>query len=224
MKKKSAEGKKRDILPGAMLIALVAAVIVFFAMLNAERNVLQSYEKGTVWVASEEIVRGMKVTEENVGSLFVSKEMDKSLIPEKAVTDISTLIGKYAYGTSDVGAVITESMFADAEKFSEGLANPALAGLSASDLYEVVGGVLRAGDKVNIYAIDFDSMNNESEVVLRWEGVYVAEVFDSSGNSIEGSDTVTPAQRLNIWLEESQVEDFYSQLARGSLRVVRVVD
>ena len=52
---------------GGMLAALVAAVAVFTVMLQLEKNVLTSYEKGTVYTAAVEIPRGQVITQENCG-------------------------------------------------------------------------------------------------------------------------------------------------------------
>lgn len=50
------------------------------------------------------------------------------------------------------------------------------------------------------------------------------QVFDSSGNSIPAQDKESSAARINIVLEEDSVEQFYSELAGGSLRVVKKMD
>lgn len=93
-----------------------------------------------------------------------------------------------------------------------------MAGFKAEDLYQVVGGVLRAGDRIHIY-----SMSEEGEALPAWSNVYVREVFDQAGNRIVSGDTAAAAQRVNIYLDKKDVEAFYSRLASGTLRVVRVL-
>ena len=95
--------------------------------------------------------------------------------------------------------------------------DPVIAGFKAEDLYQVAGGVLRAGDRIHVYTV-----TDERETVLLWENVYVQGVFDQAGARIENGDTSTAAQRLNVYLAKEDVEAFYSGLASGMLRVVKV--
>ena len=94
---------------------------------------------------------------------------------------------------------------------------PVVAGFRADDLCQVVGGVLRAGDLIHVY-----SSEEEQGTFLIWENVYVQQVFDSKGTAIPNEDQATAAQRINVFLDKEDVEDFYSRLDQGTLRVVKV--
>ena len=76
-------------------------------------------------------------------------------------------------------------------------------------------GVLRSGDRVNIYSV------KEETVTLVWQDVFVQQVFDASGTAIASGDTTAAAQRINVYLNQEDVERFYGELASGSLRVVK---
>ena len=54
--------------------------------------------------------------------------------------------------------------------------------------------------------------------------LFVQQVFDQNGNAIDSGDTTTPAQRINVYMDNGKVDDFYRNLAKGSLRVVKVCD
>ena len=97
-----------------------------------------------------------------------------------------------------------------------------IAGFRAEDLYQVVGGVLRAGDRIHIYCVEQEE--EEQNGKLLWENVFVQQVFDRNGAAIGGDDGTTPAQRVNIYMEKERVADFYAALAQGSLRVVKAED
>ena len=94
-----------------------------------------------------------------------------------------------------------------------------MAGLKAEDLYQMAGGILRAGDRIHIY-----SVNKENIATLVWKNVYVQQVFDSAGGKISNDDAKTAVQRINVYLDSKEVAKFYSELAAGSLRVVKVCD
>ena len=57
---------------------------------------------------------------------------------------------------------------------------------------------------------------------MLWENIMVYQAFDVSGNVIAAEDTLTPAARVNLLLEEGYAEQFYNELNKGSLRLVKV--
>ena len=128
------------------------------------------------------------------------------------------------------GVLLTSEMFESMDEVLGEMQSPVIAGFKADDLYQVVGGVLRAGDRIHIYKLT-DSKAAESEedaiderdadAVLIWENIYVQEVFDQTGKRIASGDAVTAAQRINIYLDKADVEAFYAELASGALRVVK---
>ncbi len=202
---------------GGIIAALVASVAVFTVMLQMERSMLTKYEKGTVYVAAEEIPRGQVITEENFERYFREQELDISCIADGALRNPEQLSGLAAKFDIEPGVVLTGGMFEKMSDILGEMEEPVVAGLKADDLYQVVGGTLRAGDRIHIY-----SVTGEKEAVLIWENVYVKEVFDQTGNRIESGNSVAAAQRINIYLDKADVIGFYSELASGAMRVVKV--
>ena len=222
-KQKSPIEKKKSILPGAILAGLIAAVIIYAVMLNAEKNLLTDFEKGTVYTAVKEIPKGQLITEKNRGEYFKLQELDVKLIPKTAVRtpeEISGLVPKYDI---EQNTLLTIGMFDDLNEITKNMENPVIAGFKAEDLYQVAGGVLRSGDRIHVYKVE-EQGENLGNASLVWEDVYIADVFDSAGNRIGNDDTVTAAQRVNVYLDKDDVELFYSELAKGSLRTAKVLD
>lgn len=230
--------KERSILPGVIIVSLLVAVIVYAVMLNAEKTALSDYEKGTVYVTTKPVPKGTMITADYI----TQKEVDKSLIPSGAVSnpeDLTDLISVYAV---DPGSIITTGMFTAVNDITKDMTQPVVAGFKADDLYQVVGGVLRSGDRINIYQVNenankrdtsqslanTDAEGNWTETYstasLVWGNVFVQEVFDSAGTVISTADTTTPAQRINIYMDNDNVAVFYAALAQGSLRVVKICD
>ncbi len=214
--RKQVEIDKEKLRTGSIVAALVAAVALFAAMLQIEKNMLVQYEKGPILVAAQEIPKGQLLTTENAETYFLAKELDKSCIPDTALTDIATVQGMVAETVIEEGVLLTAGMFEEMEEILQEINEPVVAGCKAEDLYQIVGGVLRAGDRIHIY-----SVTEEGETILIWQDVFVQQVFDSAGAVILNGDTVSSAQRINIYLEKEYVEQFYSELAKGSLRVVK---
>lgn len=202
---------------GGIIAALVAAVAVFAAMLQLEKNMLTKYERGTVYAAVKTIPRGQLITEENWSLYVKEQELERSCIPESALDGPDRIIGLVPEFDVEPGVLLSQGMFEKVSDVLGELKEPVVAGFKADDLYQVVGGVLRAGDRIHIYRV-----SEEKETTLIWDNVYVCEVFDQTGASIENGNSAAAAQRINVYLDREDVEEFYSELASGTLRVVKV--
>lgn len=202
---------------GASIAAFMAATAIYLVLIQTEKNLLEGYEKGEVYLALKDIPSGQLITEENMTDFFLSAEMDAKLIPENCIKDPDEVSNLIASGKIDKGVILTRGMFQSVEEVTKGMAEPVVAGFRAEDLYQVVGGILRAGDRIHIYGSE-----EGVGTFLIWENVYVQQVFDSGGTIIENGDETTSAQRVNIFLDKKDVETFYARLEQGSLRVVKI--
>lgn len=219
MKHKVNKVNKSKLRSGSIVTALIAAVAVFAVMLQMEKNVLTRYEKGSIYVARKQIPEGVVIRESNLSTYFDLKELDKSVIPDaalKAPEEVLNLVSRYAI---DKDTLLTTGMFENLDEIQAEMKEPVIAGLKAEDLYQVVGGTLRTGDRIDIYKIDSENLSQ-----LVWKDVYVYEAFDNTGEAIPEGDITTAAQRINIYLESAEVENFYTELSLGSLRAVKVCD
>ena len=149
--------------------------------------------------------------------MFVLTEVDQAVVTTLTIQDPQELIGRVAAYDLSAGTLPAPGAFEVLDEIVQEIKDPVIAGFKAEDLYQVAGGVLRAGDRIHVYTV-----TDERETVLLWENVYVQGVFDQAGARIENGDTSTAAQRLNVYLAKEDVEAFYSGLASGMLRVVKV--
>ena len=204
------------------MAAFIAAAAVFAVMLQTEKRTLAEYEKKEVYVAATDIPRGEELTQENIEDYVMPLEIDQRIVPGTAVTDRDSLYGRITVCDIGQGSVITGEMTEGKEQILGEMTEPVIAGFRAEDLYQAVGGVLRAGDRIHIYCVEQEE--EEQNGKLLWENVFVQQVFDRNGAAIGGDDGTTPAQRVNIYMEKERVADFYAALAQGSLRVVKAED
>lgn len=221
MKKRNDGGGKRGfpvskVKTGVSIAALVAAVATFVILLQIEKSVLMQYEKEMVYVAETSIPRGQVITEENFSQYFALEEMDVRYVPETALKGPEQTYGLVARFDVERGVVVTKGMFEELDRILADMEEPVIAGFRAEDMYQVAGGILRAGDRIHIYSIAEDG------TASAWEKVYVQQVFDGAGAGIPNGDQRTAAQRVNIYLDKKDVEAFYKGLAEGVLRVVKV--
>lgn len=197
--------------------AFVAAVTVFCVMVRLEKSVLTQYEKGVIYTAVKQIPKGQMITENNYHSFIEMKELDRSCIPKTALQRPEQAQGLAALADIEQGVLLTSGMFEDVDEILEQMTEPVIAGFKAEDLYQVAGGVLRAGDRIDIYSVQEDG-----QAVLVWEEVFVQQVFDGAGAAIGSGDKTTAAQRINVYLAKADVGKFYGELALGSLRAVKI--
>lgn len=211
-------GEQNRKLPGVILAAFLAAVVTFAVLLHIEKKALSAYEKADCWVLAEDMEKGTEVTAENISRLFCQTSVDVQYIPQDALMNPETLVGSQAAITIPQGSMATDPMFTRSGTFRAALDKPVIAGCKAEDLYQFVSGTLRSGDRIHIYTVDEEQGN----AYLVWDNVMVYQTFDSSGNLIAPQDTVSAAARINVLLEEGSAELFYSELYKGSLRVVKL--
>lgn len=204
---------------GGIIAALAVSIGMFAAMLHMEKKALSKYERADIYVAAREIPGGLAITEENQSLYLTLREVDKSCVPDTALQKPEQISGLVAGRRIEEGVLLTSGMFENKNEIKAQMNQPVIAGFKADDLYQVAGGVLRPGDRIHIYTV-----SETGEAGLVWENIYVEQVFDSSGRAIENTDRATAAQRMNVCLDAADVERFYTELARGGLRVVKVCE
>ena len=211
--------KKFNYWAGSIAAALVAAIAIFAVMLQMEKNMLTQYEKGVIYVAAKAIPKGQEITADNASIYLERRELDLNCIPETALCSEEQVVELTAVSDIEKGVLLTMGMFQQRNDITERMEEPVIAGFKAEDVYQVAGGVLRRGDRIHVYNAD-----EEGHVSLKWSNLFIQQVFDMSGVTIGNEDSVTSAQRINIYLDKSEVEQFYTELSTGSLRVVKVCD
>lgn len=204
---------------GCIIAALAAAVSVFLVMLETEKNMLEAYEKKTVCIASDRIHRGQVINEKNFDIYMTKAEFDADCVPETAIYSAGQMGEMAAVWDIQKGVLLTEGMFETVKDITKEMQRPVIAGFKADDLYQVTGGVLRSGDRINIYVEDENGIVN-----LMWNNIYVQQVFDSSGAAIASDDLKTAAQRINVYIDEGDAETFYTGLGANTVRVVKLLE
>lgn len=203
---------------GTIFLSFLAAGIVYTAMMQAEKKLLDSYEKGMVYVAKKRISKGDILNAALWEECVERRETDAAIVPSSAITGAPEE-EMAALWSIEPGVILTGGMFEAIPDVVKDMKEPVLAGFRVEDIYQVVGGVLRAGDRIHIYRVD----REKEEAKLLWRDLYVQEVFDNNGGRIAGEDRSICAQRMNVYLDREDVEAFYRELSIGEIRVVKVL-
>lgn len=209
--------KQKSILPGAIIAGLIISIVIYAVMIHTQQKALTDYAKGTVYTVKDTVPEGTIINEQNVNTYFLAIDIDAKIIPATSVKTLEELIGLIPSYNIEKGTIITSGMFQSINEITDTMTDPCIVGFKADDLYQVINGVLRQGDKINIYCISEDGNNK-----LFKANVFVQTVFDQTGKNIANSDMETPAQRVNIYLDNSDVSKFYEELAKGTIRVAKI--
>lgn len=216
-KKETRAMKAIKLWTGCAFAAFLAATAIYLVLLHVEKTELSGYERKEVLVALQDVPEGQLITAQNRDAYFALEAIDARIVPEEAILSSEQLESVVAKTKIGKGSILTEGHLRQMETITAGMREPVVAGFRADDLCQVAGGVLRAGDRIHVFA------SEEGEgTFLIWENVYVQQVFDAGGNVIESGDATTAAQRINVFLDKEDVEAFYTRLEQGSLKVVKI--
>lgn len=202
---------------GLIAICLGIAGIVFLILLNMEKNLLENYEKQEVVTVYQTLPEGQILDGKNVQNYLKLQEVEKAAVPEGALGSLEEAYGHLPAVTLEAGTILSQSLLTDKKEQLDRLEHPVVAGLRADEISQMVCGTLRPGDIIHIYVTDKDT--GETQKV--WEDVFVEQAFDGNGGKIAASDTEASAQVVNVLLNKADIAYFYTELAKGTLRVVR---
>ena len=206
--------KNKESRYGLLVAALITAASVFAIMTYFQRQALSDFEKKEIYVAVSDIPDGVVITEENASMYIAVKSVDAGCIPETALSDYRILSGLSPVFDIAEGTLLTTGMFTDSDDVLAEMTDPVLAGFKTDELSRAVSGVLRAGDRIDIYSADPET----GEGIQLCSNVYVECGYDSSGNAAVGDDT---AVMFNVYLESDEAEAFYDGLRSGYMYVVK---
>ncbi|MCR4792832.1 MAG: SAF domain-containing protein [Lachnospiraceae bacterium] len=211
---KKDRSNKRGIRYGLFASAIIMSAGVFAVMTYLQKQALSDYEKKEVYVAANDIPRGCVITNENLSEYMVLKSIEAGCVTDRSLTTAGEVCGLSPVYDISAGTILTGSMFTSSTEEMNRMDAPVLAGFRTDDLSRAVSGVLRAGDRIDIYCSD--PVSGEGRLLC--ENVYVESGYDSSGNAVRDPSV---AVMFNVYLESEQAESFYEGLMSGSLYVVR---
>lgn len=145
-KSKKKKGKLPVLLAGGA-IAIIFAIVTYWILLSAETAALSKYEKRKVYVLNQDIPKGTQILEPNIFSI---KDIDATMVPKNAVTDLVTLKNTYAAYNLSENSVITSDMFYKIDAAEKG--NREIS-FEIANLSGNINGTIRASDFIDLYIL-----------------------------------------------------------------------
>lgn len=220
-RKKTEKGKYK------ILISAILACAVTVGLIKYQEQALSKYETvGVVCVKAsvKSLKEGTVINEETVKKYFSVEQRQKNTVSSNALMDMEKLIGKRTSIELYANDVITTAQFSDINEKLHEISDPVETSINATDLSQLVGGILREGDTIDISVI-----GDEGQLVYELRDVYVTKAFDSSGQIIDenlneagdGTTSNENAMIINVIIEKSDEALLDQQLSNGVVRIAK---
>ena len=209
-------GKKTGV-----MISLFIAVALFFGLIIIQQNLLAPNGTSKVYVANKTIEKGTVLDSQNLNTLFTKTELNNEAIIEGAIyteDELLELEGKIlsrdmlkGEGLSSLRVVNKDDILANSDYVVE-------IGINSGDISEVVGGILREGDLVNISSVD--PVTKDSSLLL--DNVYIDKAFSSDGTRIARTDSMAAA-RVNVLVTSKEAEaNLNKAIELGGIKISKI--
>ena len=210
-----------------ILISAILACAVTVGVIKYQELALSKYESvGVVCVipSVKSLKEGTVINEETVKKYFSVEQRQKNTVSSNALMDMEKLIGKRTSIELYANDVITTAQFSDINEKLHEISDPVETSINATDLSQLVGGILREGDTIDISVI-----GDEGQLVYELRDVYVTKAFDSSGQIIDenlneagdGTTSNENAMIINVIIEKSDEALLDQQLSNGVVRIAK---
>ena len=200
---------------GGLVIPLVFSVVIYFVLLGFETLLLQDRETVPVVTVSQDIPVGTILNETNVGSYVTVTEISKQLAFDGTFSSVEQISG-----ITDVeikkGQILSKSEIRSLDEGYQDMEDAVEISLKAADLSNMVSGIIRGGDYVNLLYLG-TRVDGSAGILKQMDQVYVSDVFDSSCGRIPKSDTETAAAYINVIVSQETAEEISVAQAEGQL-------
>lgn len=226
-KEETKQRKKTEKEKYKILISAILACAVTVGLIKYQEQALSKYETvGVVCVkpSVKSLKEGTVINEETVKKYFSVEQRQKNTVSSNALMDMEKLIGKRTSIELYANDVITTAQFSDINEKLHEISDPVETSINATDLSQLVGGILREGDTIDISVI-----GDEGQLVYELRDVYVTKAFDSSGQIIDenlneagdGTTSNENAMIINVIIEKSDEALLDQQLSNGVVRIAK---
>lgn len=215
--------EKSGVSAKVILCSVIVSAVLYALLIFVEKSIVDSEDTKQVYVSVKEVPENLLITAENIGGYFALMERPLSAVPDNAVENAAELYGKYTGRMIDKNEILTGKSFSSLDERTRGIEHPIEVSLNASSLSQMAGGVIRAGDYINVWAVKSTNINGES--VTKTESIcthaYVTRAFTSSGEEASGNDKDKATLVINIIIPAEQEEEFNRAIVEGTVRVGR---
>ena len=211
-----------------IIVSLVITAVVFIGLIVLENRLSGKVIYSDVVTAKTNVPKNTIITEKNLNDYFEIKKVDSIDDVSGSLSDLNSLLNKKSEVSLVRGEIILLKDFIALNKYTDDIVNPVTIAVNAGNLSDIAGGIIRAGDLINISVA---YTNTDKDVAGRFkstyviENVYVSKAMDSSGAEIGSSDTKGTSTMLLLIVDKETEQIINNALANGELlRISKSLD
>lgn len=210
-----------------MLISFICAVFVFVAIIVLQNKILNPNGKEEVYFAKKYISQNTIITKSNISSYFNKKSVSKDNLIDSPAIEEYQIIQKYVKNDIIKGEEISTKKLDYVSKRLKSIQNLREYSLKFDDISQVVGGILREGDVIDLILTQNASGNSEHKTLTETElkSVVISKAFTADGKRIsrENSDNYT-ATVLNLYISAEDAHKLDNEISQGKVKAIKVLD
>lgn len=199
-------------------ISLSLATALYVGLIVVEGKILMP--NGTVngYLAKTDIEEGTIINENNFDNLFKAKNnIDGELEVSNMAKSKEELFNKRVNENINKGEVLSLNDLLDKDDILANIEEPVETSLKVNDISQVVGGLLREGDLIDISVID--EITGDSMIVL--EDVYVNKALTLDGTVIPRNSELS-ATTINLLMSKADEMKLNNKIEGGIIRLRKV--
>ncbi|MDD3138856.1 MAG: hypothetical protein PHX08_07790 [Lachnospiraceae bacterium] len=200
-----------------VLFAGIVSMVIYMAM---ENKVAEAQLKTQVVVMKESMAQNTLITADKVDSYFEVMSVELTAVPESAYHSLKDLPKDGFYVENTLGKsqmVLKDDIAKKDEVMDKYKGGYEVTSFAAESFDGGVNGSLRRGNIVNVYALDPAT----ELLTLMAENLYVAEVYDSSGNRVSEPEEI--ATSFTVYVTPEEVEKINLAVVYGGIQMYLVV-
>ncbi len=199
-----------------LLISFILTIMLIVAIVIVKDKLTDKEPELTIIKTKQNITENFLVSEENFADYFEIEDIAESDLPEEAIVTKKDLLGKVFTTSISKNTVVTEKYVVDENDILDTMKNPIIAGIAMDDTGNMVNGILRSGDIVDLI---FYADRSHIYVI---ENVYIAQVFDSNGKEITRKDKETAVSKMNVYIEADYAVRFAEHIQNDVVYINKV--
>lgn len=215
-KEKRGETIALSLLKTLVIPAIFAAIVVYVLYEAVQNRVFQEELRTSVVCMKENVKANTYAKSDEIKKYFTTTSVERTAVPKTAVKSLSEL-GKDGFYIKDAmskSQMVLRDNLADTDEVMDKYLNGyEVTSFAAESFDGGVNGSLRKGDIVSVYAIDPAT----ELLTLMVDNVYIANVYDSSGNKISEDGEI--ATSFTVYVTESEVEQINKAVVYGGIQM-----
>ncbi len=202
-----------------LAISFTLALVIFITLLFVEKNALGNESSIAVVKAIRDMEAGFALSGEDWEQYVQLDYVAEGKVPEGAYSSLEEVQNLILNRDVFTNELLTTRNAGEEQEYVLGFENPVEVGIKVNDVSQVVGGVLREGDLVNVSLVN--GATNENEEILR--EALVVRAIHADGTPVTREDEDKSAIIINLLIDKGDEAVLNQSVNLGVLRLSKQV-